>query len=146
MHICHLIIFLTVLMSAVIQSVAWNLDVRFPSPFSSFLPILSIFSFDFVSTACMFPQQSNIITEVYLWTSLPSVIIFIIGASFYIRSRLPSADYDRLTKTHVYYGKSNAILPASTPDNNVTSTVLLLSYLCLPSVSLKQLQVRLVLC
>jgi hypothetical protein len=108
----------------VIQSVTWNLDVQYPYPFSSLLSILSIFSFDFISSACMFPESANLLSEVYMWSAMPAALSTSLLLSYLARMSLPGANFDELRSQHTYY-------------------VLLMSYLTLPSVSLKQFQVRL---
>lgn len=55
----------------------------------------------------MFPKQSDIITEVYFWTSLPAAFCFMIGIMYRFRARFPDADVEVLKKTHTYYGTYN---------------------------------------
>ena len=105
------------------QSVSWNLDVNYPFPFNSLLSLLSVFSFDFVSSACMFPQSSNLLAEVYMWSAIPAALFCGLLLSYSVLVRRPGADVDDLRSRHTYYA-------------------LLMSYLTLPSVSLKLLQVR----
>lgn len=105
----------------VIQSVTWNLDVQYPYPFDALLGVLSIFSFDFLSTACMF-KSSNLLSEVYFWSSVPVILSGLILFSYVTYAGRPGSDVEDLRSRHVYYA-------------------LLLSYLTLPSVSLKQFQV-----
>jgi hypothetical protein len=103
--------------------VSWNLDVVYPYPFNSLLSLLSIFSFDFLSSACMFPKSSNLLSEVYMWSAVPVALSCCMFTSYLIQSIYLGADTDELRSRHTYY-------------------VLLMSYLALPSVSLKQFQVR----
>lgn len=97
--------------------------MNFPYPFNSLLSGLSLFSFDFISSACMFPESSNLLSEVYLWTSMPAALAGGLLVSYSFRSRWPGADVHDLRNRHTYY-------------------VLFMSHLTLPSVSLKQFQVR----
>ena len=99
----------------------WNLDVVYPYPFSSLLSLLSVFSFDFLSSACMF-ESSNLLSEVYLWSAVPLALSGCILFSYRIQSCLDGASFDNLRSRYTYY-------------------VLLMSYLTLPSVCLKQFQV-----
>lgn len=71
----------------------------------------------------MFPKQSNLIADVYLWTTLPTAIYLFIFSSFVLRARSPNADVVALKGQHSYY-------------------FLFVSYVSLPAVALKQFQVR----
>lgn len=86
------------------------------------LSVLSIFSFDFMSSACMFPQSADLLTDVYMRSALPVGLCALIGVSFYTLSRRPGANFEELRSSHTY-------------------NALLLSYLTVPAVSLKQFQV-----
>ena len=103
------------------QSVTWNLDVVYPYPFSSLLSLLSVFSFEFLSSACMF-ESSSLLSEVYLWSAIPVTLSGCFLFFYRIQSRQVGASIDDLRSRYTYY-------------------VLLMSYLTLPSVSLKQFQV-----
>ena len=106
------------------QSVTWNLDVNYPYPFNSLLSMLSVFSFDFISSACMFPESANLLSNVYMWSSMPAALSGGLLFSYFVQSRCQGANIDDLRSRHTYYA-------------------LLMSYLTLPTVSLKQFQVRL---
>ena len=111
------------ILETVVQSVTWNLDVQYPYPFNSLLSLLSIFSFDFISSACMFPESANLLSEVYMWSSMPAASSCGLYLSYLIQLNRPGANFGDIRSRHIYY-------------------VLLMSYLTLPSVSLKQFQVR----
>jgi hypothetical protein len=94
------------------------LDVSFPSPFKEMLSLLSFFSFDFLSLECIF-EDSNHFTSVYLWSLTPIALALLLVAAHAVSSRFPGSTATR------------AVL---------VNRLLLLGYLVLPSVSLKQLQ------
>jgi hypothetical protein len=54
----------------IVQSVAWNLDVVWPPPFSYLINALSLFSFDFLSLECV-RKKADHYTSVYLWAVTP---------------------------------------------------------------------------
>jgi hypothetical protein len=85
----------------IIQSVTWNLELQFPYPFSGLLSVLSFFSFDFLSTACLFPGESDLLTQVYLWTTLPLASAFAVGLSYLARSNMPTSNVPQLQSTHL---------------------------------------------
>ena len=43
----------------IVQSVTWNIDVAFPSPFAQAASALSVFSFDFLSLECVFDDANH---------------------------------------------------------------------------------------
>jgi len=104
----------------IIQSASWSLDVEYPSPFKETLSALSIFSFDFLSLECMF-HDSNHFVSVYLWSTTPIVLAVLLFISHAIEGRCS-------------FGASNPT------TSTLTYRLLLLCYLVLPPVSLKQLQ------
>jgi len=106
----------------IIGSVSVTLNVEWPPVFQDFLQELSIFSFDFMSPDCIDDSQSFYRT-VIIWTIAPIIVSFMIGLSFVVQSTF-FADYNQkstadLLCTHLTY-------------------VLVLSYLVLPAVLLKQ--------
>jgi hypothetical protein len=102
----------------IVQSVTWSIDISFPSPFDTMLGWLSIFSFDFLSFDCIV-SKSNHFTSVYLWSSLPVCFALVLVLVHNVRSRIPGSN-------------------VTTSD--LTYRLLLLCYLVLPTISLKQLQ------
>jgi hypothetical protein len=82
------------------------------------LSLLSIFSFDFLSFECFF-EKSNHFTSVYLWSLTPIALALVLIFVHCARAR-------------------SAGSTVTTAD--LTYQLLLLGYLVLPSVSLKQLQ------
>jgi hypothetical protein len=107
-----------------VQSVSWSIDVTFPSPFSEMMSVLSFFSFDFLSLECLF-KKSNHFLSVYLWSSVPLCLAaMLVVVHFTRRAFWPSTDQ----------------MVTSTRNENLATRLLLLGYLVLPSVSLKQLQ------
>jgi hypothetical protein len=103
----------------IVQSVSWSLDVTFPSPFTKMLSLLSVFSFDFLSLECIF-ENSNHFTSVYLWSLTSITVAVLLTLNHLVRSRLPGG--------------------STTSTADLTYQLLLLGYMVLPSVSLKQLQ------
>jgi hypothetical protein len=101
----------------IVQSVSWSLDVKFPSPFKETLSLFTLFSFDFLALECIFTNLNHF-TSVYLWSAVPVVLAVGVVSVHLIR-----ANTDGRTST-----------------STVTYQLLLLGYLVLPSVSLKQLQ------
>jgi hypothetical protein len=92
--------------------------VNFPAPFKQMLSLLSVFSFDFLAADCLV-EGSNHFTSVYLWSAIPIAIGLLLVLVHFVRARRPGSTI-------------------STAD--LTYQLLLLGYLVLPSVSLKQLQ------
>jgi hypothetical protein len=82
------------------------------------LSLLSVFSFDFLSLECLF-EESNHFTSVYLSSLVPIVLALLLIFVHSIRARVPGST-------------------VTTAD--LTYQLLVLGYLVLPSVSLKQLQ------
>lgn len=70
----------------------------------------------------MFPRSADLLTDVYMWSAVPVMLCALIYASLFFLSRRPGADVEELRSSHTY-------------------NALLLSYLTVPSVSLKQFQV-----
>jgi hypothetical protein len=98
--------------------VTWSLDVNFPAPFKQMLSLLSVVSFDFLSLECLF-EESNHFTSVYLWSLTPIALALVLVFVHFVRARRRGST-------------------VTTAD--LTYQLLLLGYLVLPSVSLKQLQ------
>lgn len=70
----------------------------------------------------MFPDSSNLLSEVYLWSAVPLILSSGVILSYRIQIRRLGASVEELRSVHAYY-------------------VLLMSYMTLPSVCLKQFQV-----
>lgn len=117
----------------IVQSVTWNIDVSFPSPFQDFLSMLSFFSFDFVSLDCFFDSTSHLV-GVLLWAFAPIVVALFLVVFHVGRSLYSSDSWARPTT-----GKNKP------EDTNGTSSslsyqLMLLGYLVVPPVSLKLFQ------
>jgi hypothetical protein len=111
----------------IVHSVTWSLDVVFPPPFKNMLEILSFFSFDFISLDCII-SNSDYFTTVYVWSLIPFIIAFLIICIYYGNIawlRYQQEEYlDRAEKLRVQF----------------SYYLLLLTYIVLPTVSLKQFQ------
>jgi len=102
----------------IIQSVAWNLDLQWPSPFKEMLTYLSFFSFDLFSLECFF-EHSDYFLTVYIWSTAPLIFAALLVLGHKLRSTFSRT-----------VGESETL----------TFRLLLLCYLVLPPVTLKQLQ------
>jgi len=107
----------------IIQSTSWNLAVNFPSPFKDMLNVLSIFSFDFLSLECLFENSDHYLT-VFVWSAAP---VFL--AAFLVLVHVAGGAFTKLTAG-----------TAGSKTATLTFRLLLLCYLVLPSVTLKQFQ------
>jgi hypothetical protein len=115
----------------IVQSIVWNLNIKFPSPFSDLLKALSLFSFDFLSLECV-SDKANQFVSVLLWSIVPIVLVFfnlMIYAGRWIHmvtfhgEKSMGLDHlkEKLSRQHIYL-------------------FLMLTYLVLPPVSRKQFQ------
>ena len=116
----------------IVQSVAWNLNIKFPSPFSDLISIMSLFSFDFLSLECVNDGTDEFVT-VILWSCIP-IVLAMLNFVFYalrwtsMKSKLGwrSLKFDQFTtelnRQHMYF-------------------FLMLTYLVLPPVSRRQFQI-----
>ena len=93
--------------------ISWALNISFPAPFSQFIALLSIFSLDFITTACI---QNSYMIGLVIW-SLAPMALEVLNYLVYIfrRKMLPSSSYDYV--------------------HQHTSAGVLLAYLVLPPVS-----------
>jgi len=107
----------------IIVSVSWNLDVKFPILFGNMLSLLSVLSLDILSVECFQSYSSHrYFVTVYLWSMIPIAIAFIIIIIGTVRFYLARVE------------ERNAVL------SKHIWLLLLLSYLVLPPVTMKQLQ------
>ena len=106
----------------IIQSVSWTMNVSFPEPFSSFMGLLSLFSFDFLSVPCVFGEP-NVFFSVAVWALVP-LVLFLANLVVFLARRKVVSDEDgarALFSRHSFYA-------------------LVLSFSVLPPVTLKLLQ------
>ena len=115
----------------IVQSIVWNLNIKFPSPFSDLLSALSLFSFDFLSLECV-SDRANQYVSVLLWSGVP-IILAIMNLVIYggRRTRI-MAVHDR-NVINIGYLRENLA-------QQHTYFFLMLTYLVLPPVSRKQFQ------
>lgn len=108
----------------IIQSVQWSVGIPFPSVFQAFLRILSLLSFDFLSPQCFTNSNSYYITTL-IWSfgpiflTLLNFLVFIARVFFNGEER--KGGEPRLVREHFGF-------------------FLILSFVVLPPVSLKQFQ------
>jgi len=113
----------------IVVSSSFTIGIEFPSPFSNMLGMLSIFSFDFLALECFNRDDDAYYITVYLWCTLPLIAalliilggLFRIGVQSYILSSSQTCKED-IVNQHFWL-------------------LLFLSYLVLPPVSNKQLQI-----
>jgi hypothetical protein len=161
------------------MSTRWNLDTKFPYPFSDMFPIVSLFSLDFLSLECL-TEINRFYFTVYWWSFLPIFIICaslgVLGLRLFILARYDNKRGDSNDQTTTTTSTSQSTLLSSSsssmlftrPSNQgegmveldkekATTTysylgakrsiihqhiyfILFLTYLVLPSTSMKQLQ------
>jgi hypothetical protein len=97
----------------IVQSVSFNLDVRFPEPYSTFTRMLSFVQVDFLSMDCL---QSNYYYGVYFASFFPLVIVLMIWGVFALRllgvtatERMTGTD-SRTTRTRLFAAHMQAFL------------------------------------
>ena len=121
----------------IVISCSWSLDIRYPFPFSHLLGLLSFFTLDFLAVECF--QEGDVATRyfttVYLWSAIPLLVglcIVIIGALRVVMLGL-------LLKLQ---GLRDGFRRRAQQDvcNQHVWLLLLLSYLTLPPVAMKQFQ------
>jgi hypothetical protein len=110
--------FFSIFQLQIVQSVSWTLDVSFPAPFSKMLGFMSFFSFDFISLECII-EGSTHFTKVLAWSLVPITIALLVILVHFTRMRVSGSKVSTA---------------------NLTFQLLLLGYLILPPVTLKQLQ------
>ena len=115
----------------IVQSIAWNLNIKFPSPFSDFLSALSVFSFDFLSIECV-SDRANQFVSVLLWSGVPIVLAFFNMVIYAVRRTRTVAIYDGSAQNFDLW-KENI-------NQQHMYLFLMLTYLVLPPVSRKQFQ------
>ncbi len=123
----------------IVISCSWSLDIRYPFPFSQFLGLLSFFTLDFLAVECF--QEGDVATRyfttVYLWSTIPIVLALALVLSCAARILL------LLLGAHHDFGstrggsKSKRIQDIK---NQHVWLLLLLSYMTLPPVAMKQFQ------
>jgi hypothetical protein len=83
----------------IVSTLSWNLNITFPEPMSSFLSLLSFFSFDFVSLDCV-SGESNFFNRVYVVSFTPIFLAALNGAVYLIRigftASITKTGHDRL--------------------------------------------------
>jgi hypothetical protein len=123
----------------IIVSTSFTLDIRFPSPFSDMLQFLSIFSLDFLSMECLRPgDDAYYVTEV-MWCIIPILIAFLcflvfLVRYFFMQRKIKATHHEESSKKIIEKQKVNMF-------NQHIWFFLFLSYLVLPPISNKQLQV-----
>ena len=142
----------------VVQSVAWNLSVSFPAPFSNLIDFLSLFSFDFLSLECMW-KDSDHFTSVLLWSIIPIILAavnLLVCACRRVLLLMPRRDLAASTTYSSSWGVKFAtllldelkgqsgVLPSDERGKVLTRQhtfwLLMLSYLVLPPTTRKQFQ------
>jgi hypothetical protein len=115
------------------SSVTWTLDVDFPSPFKEMMQLSSLFSLDFLSLECL-SERSNHFTSVLIWSATPLCIVALNAAVF----------WGRVLRAKVGGRRQLDAVAAREKVAELKAThfkyFLLLSYVVLPPVSLKQFQ------
>ena len=101
----------------IVNSISWG-NTLYPEPFNTMSAVLSVFSFDFLSTDCF---TRNHLQSVLIWSVVPIVIVFINGFMFCIRHSIENTRHEKLVRFHMY-------------------AFLLISYLVTPPVSFLQFQ------
>lgn len=104
--------------------------MAFPSPFKHLLRLMSVFSFDSLSSACIF-KGSNYFASVYIYSCFPLMIAAII-VTRYIAKKAVSVYHRQHSDADLLNLKRDWI--------QCTHSLLLLTFLVLPVVSLKQFQ------
>jgi hypothetical protein len=110
--------------------VTWSLDVVFPSPFKNFLGFLGFFSFDFINLECVI-GKANYFTSVYLWSALPITVSLLIFLGYFANALYL---FCQNTEDAVFEDRMGAL------KVKFIYYFLLLTYIVLPTVSLKQFQ------
>jgi hypothetical protein len=117
----------------IVMSTSWNLDIKYPSPFNELLGALSVLSLDFLALECFQGNVANrYFTTVYLWSSIPLVCSGLILLVMFIR--LGELKY-RVRELLLRNSSEAAYIL-----NQHMWIFLLLTYLVLPPVAMKQLQ------
>lgn len=110
----------------VIGTVAWNLSVEFPPPFSSLISLLGVLRLDFLSLDCV-SGKSNYFSRVLAMSLGPIIFIMFVGAALGLRlsaAALSSAERrSEIVSQHAY-------------------AFLLVTYLVLPPCAMTQFQVK----
>ena len=120
----------------IVISCSWSLDIRYPFPFSHFLGLLSFFTLDFLAVECF--QDDDVadryFTTVYLWSAIPlmlaSLIVVVGAARLAFLWALPESSNLRGSKRKM---REHLL-------NQHVWLLLLLSYMTLPPVAMKQFQ------
>lgn len=116
----------------IVQSVSWNVGTGLPSPFSVLVSILSIFSLDFISLACLSTgilKLPKFDMEVILTASLPIFLGAMIGIAYLVRLARVKNQSDRSNMDTVQtIGRSHA------------NAVLVLGFFVWPSVNQRLFQ------
>jgi hypothetical protein len=116
----------------IVMSTSWNLDIKYPSPFSELLGALSVLSLDFLALECFEGNVDNrYFVTVYLWSAIPIILATMI--ILVMMARLIEVRY-RMGYSWRLSNQTTIVL------NQHTWMLLLLSYLVLPPVAMKQLQ------
>jgi len=117
----------------IVHSVTWSLDVEFPSPFKEMLSALSFFSFDFISLDCIVGNSDYFVT-VYIWSVLPFLVALCIFVCYCINVAVVIYQSDDTESDEDFNVRVNEL------KVKFAYYVLLLTYIVLPTVSLKQFQ------
>ena len=110
------------------QSVTWSLNIDYPQPFSGMASWLSIFSFDFLSLEC-FSGRTDHYQSVGIYTVMPFFVLFAIVATWALRR------FALCLRASIYIDERSALLRGSH-----IYYALILTYLVLPPVTLRQFQ------
>mmetsp|Transcript_31113 Transcript_31113/g.40023 ORF Transcript_31113/g.40023 Transcript_31113/m.40023 type:complete len:405 (-) Transcript_31113:1385-2599(-) len=121
--------------SQIIVSSSLTLNIKFPSPFSNMLGFMSVFSFDFLSLECLYTKGNVYLRTAYVWCIVPIVIaslIILVGIGRIMTHC--SLNYHLRDIGGTMTNQQDII-------NQHTWMLLFLSYVVLPPVSNKQLQI-----
>ncbi len=120
----------------IVISCTWSLDIHYPEPFSQLLGLLSFFTLDFLAVECF--QDADVaeryFTTVYLYSAIPCLLALVIILIGSVRVALLEA-LPLIAIPHGSRRKARAQIV-----NRHVWLLLLLSYMTLPPVAMKQFQ------
>mmetsp|Transcript_26890 Transcript_26890/g.31711 ORF Transcript_26890/g.31711 Transcript_26890/m.31711 type:complete len:1775 (-) Transcript_26890:503-5827(-) len=127
----------------IIVSSAITLNIKFPKPFSQMLRFLSVFSLDFLALECIDTGRNPYFDTVYLWCILPLALAGAITLVGCARILFQHSSFD-LKQLWQDVQTPRSLFSTSKQQSIVNQhswLLLLLSYVTLPPVSNKQLQI-----
>ena len=117
-------------------SCTWSLDIRYPYPFDQLLGLFSFFTLDFLAVECF--QDTNVaeryFTTAYLWSAIPIVLAVVVVVCGAARIAL----LEMLPLIAIPHG--SRVKARAQIVNQHVWLLLLLSYMTLPPVAMKQFQ------